>query len=356
MKKVLENGSIQSAVPVQPVWPKEPRGRMRVLLRQELAAGALGLSTGLEYDPGIYSAPSEVLALAKVAGSAGGRYISHIRSEDRDFWSALEEVITIGRVHHMPVQVSHIKLGMRDLWGRADSVVRVLNRAGKPSIKVANEYLKTQKDLTTDFNLKFLFEALTEADSHIFDLFLENKDKIAAAEKSMTVDARIEKACGRTVKKAIEFRSLDLLKEAQKKMERALPARAEKWSTEAEMRFFGATNDLDGYLEACKDCQKKEAKGDASKLYNLAKELVDHFPKEPKALKQAEKWSKMAAENGGLFEYWMQYAQLLKLNGKPKDARSATLKAKKLADEKKDASLINQAESFLNLLDEESKS
>ena len=60
-------------------------------------AGALGLSTGLEYDPGIYSAPEEVLALAKVAADAGGRYISHIRSEDRWFWDALDELIAIGR-------------------------------------------------------------------------------------------------------------------------------------------------------------------------------------------------------------------------------------------------------------------
>src|SRR5690606_4702603 len=61
---------------------------MARLLEQELAAGALGLSTGLEYDPGIYSDPSEVLALARVAAAAGGRYISHVRSEDRWFEQA----------------------------------------------------------------------------------------------------------------------------------------------------------------------------------------------------------------------------------------------------------------------------
>ena len=50
------------------------------------------LSTGLEYDPGIYSAPSEVLALARVAAGYKGRYISHMRSEDRYFWKALDEI------------------------------------------------------------------------------------------------------------------------------------------------------------------------------------------------------------------------------------------------------------------------
>lgn len=110
--------------------------RMKARVRAEMDAGALGLSTGLEYDPGIYSSPAEVLALAKVAGDMGGRYISHIRSEDRDFWPALEEVITIGRENHMPVQVSHIKLGMRDLWGQADKVIARLDQARAAGVNV----------------------------------------------------------------------------------------------------------------------------------------------------------------------------------------------------------------------------
>jgi len=124
--------------------------RMEALVRTDMRAGALGLSSGLEYDPGIYSSPSEVLALAKVAASAGGRYISHIRSEDRDFWPALDELITIGRVLRVPVQVSHIKLGMLDLWGQADSVVAVLDRARASGVNVTADiypYLYWQSNL-----------------------------------------------------------------------------------------------------------------------------------------------------------------------------------------------------------------
>lgn len=110
--------------------------RMKEALAKELASGALGLSTGLEYDPGIYSSREEVLALAKVAADAGGRYISHVRSEDRDFWLAIEELISIGRHSRMPVQISHIKLGMIDLWGQADSLVRVLDRARASGVNV----------------------------------------------------------------------------------------------------------------------------------------------------------------------------------------------------------------------------
>jgi len=110
--------------------------RMQALLRIEMDAGALGLSTGLEYDPGIYSTPEEVLALAKVAANAGGRYASHIRSEDRGFWDALDELIAIGRQHRMPVHVSHIKLGMHDLWGQAVKLVGVLDRARAEGVQL----------------------------------------------------------------------------------------------------------------------------------------------------------------------------------------------------------------------------
>lgn len=109
---------------------------MAKILEGELGAGALGLSTGLEYDPGIYSDFSEVVALAKVAARAGGRYASHIRSEDRDFWSALDEAIAVGREAGLPVQVSHLKLSMVSLLGRADSVIRVLDRARQDGVAV----------------------------------------------------------------------------------------------------------------------------------------------------------------------------------------------------------------------------
>jgi N-acyl-D-amino-acid deacylase len=102
---------------------------MRSRLAEDMKAGALGLSTGLEYDPGIYSAPSEVLDLAKEAAAWGGRYISHIRSEDRNLWKALDEVVTIGRENKMPVQVSHAKLAMTDWWGQADRFLAVLDKA-----------------------------------------------------------------------------------------------------------------------------------------------------------------------------------------------------------------------------------
>lgn len=114
----------------------EEVARMRDLLIEEMAAGALGLATGLEYDPGIYSARDEVLTLARAIAPLGGRYISHIRSEDRDFWQALDELLVIGRDARIPVQVSHMKLAMRALWGQGDRLVATLDSARRLGIQV----------------------------------------------------------------------------------------------------------------------------------------------------------------------------------------------------------------------------
>lgn len=105
-------------------------------LETDMRAGSFGLGTGLEYDPGIYSELDEVLQLATLAGQNGGRYTSHIRSEDRYFWEAIDEVLTIGREAKLPVHISHAKLAMRRLWGQTDRLLTTLNTARRQGIDV----------------------------------------------------------------------------------------------------------------------------------------------------------------------------------------------------------------------------
>ena len=114
----------------------EELAKMREMLKAEMQAGAFGMSTGLEYDPGIYSKPDEVIALAKDVAAMGGRYMSHIRSEDRHFWNAIDEVITIGREAKLPVHVSHVKLAMRNLWGQSAKLLQTMDRARKDGVQL----------------------------------------------------------------------------------------------------------------------------------------------------------------------------------------------------------------------------
>ena len=127
---------------------------MKTLLRHEMAAGALGLSTGLEYEEAHSASREEVLALAQVAADSGGRYISHVRSEDRGFWPAIDELLEIGRVTGMPVQLSHAKIAMRRLWGQADLLLAKLDSARAKGTKVTLDvypYLYWQSTLRVLF-------------------------------------------------------------------------------------------------------------------------------------------------------------------------------------------------------------
>jgi N-acyl-D-amino-acid deacylase len=128
--------------------------KMRKLVEAEMQAGALGLSTGLEYDPGIYSAPEEIVELARVAQRYNGRYISHVRSEDVYFWKAIDEIVNIGREAKIPVEVTHMKLAMKDWWGQSAKLLGILNAARADGIDVTADvypYDAWHSDLTVLF-------------------------------------------------------------------------------------------------------------------------------------------------------------------------------------------------------------
>lgn len=127
---------------------------MRMLLEKDLEAGALGMSTGLEYDPGIYATTDEIVELARVVASHGGRYVSHIRSEDRRFWEAVDETLAIGRQARVPVRISHLKLAMRSSHGQTDRLLERLNQARAEGIEVTADiypYTYWQSTLTVMF-------------------------------------------------------------------------------------------------------------------------------------------------------------------------------------------------------------
>ncbi|MGB0623313.1 MAG: N-acyl-D-amino-acid deacylase family protein [Luminiphilus sp.] len=181
---------------------------MSALLEQELAAGAVGLSTGLEYEPGIHSEMREVVQLAQLTADAGGRYISHIRSEDRWFDDALEEIIEIGRLTGMPVQISHLKLAMASQWGRAPWIIQRLNAAREEGIDLTADIypytywqshmmvLLPDRDPTDLAAIDFVMAELAPPDGIIFTHFPAEPDyvgmtltEIAAARKQRPAEA-----------------------------------------------------------------------------------------------------------------------------------------------------------------------
>ena len=68
---------------------------MKKLLAQAMEDGAVGMSTGLIYAPGVFADTDELVELCSVLKSYGGIYASHIRSENAGWLESVEEVIEI---------------------------------------------------------------------------------------------------------------------------------------------------------------------------------------------------------------------------------------------------------------------
>ncbi|MEO1262179.1 MAG: thioredoxin family protein [Bacteroidota bacterium] len=209
--------------------------------------------------------------------------------------------------------------------------VASLNKSNKPSLKVSNEYLRTQKDLTTEFNLRFIHEAAVEADSRIFNLLIEHQTAIGQLVGLPALQERILLACENTANKAIEFEFEELLMEAKAKMQKNYPAKAGAFAANADMRYYKKMNNAEKYGKACADYATHVANGDATKLDQLAKDLAMNFSEHEACMKMAEKFSKTAASKSKDYSHHLNYAIILDKNGKTKQAKKAAKSALQLA-------------------------
>ncbi|MDX1940888.1 MAG: thioredoxin family protein [Saprospiraceae bacterium] len=228
--------------------------------------------------------------------------------------------------------------------------IRALNKAGKPSLKISNDYLRSQKDLTTEFNLNFILEASTEADSKIFDWLIEYRNQIAKLNSVDEVNQRIWDACLATAQKAIEFGSEDLVKEAISKLKKHYPERAAAFESQTWMAFYLQTNDTDKYIKAAKSYAKKDIYDDAKELQTLTTTLVKRFNDNKNAMSLAEDLAKRASDIGQASLYHLIYADVLYRNGKKSQALEMARKAMDLAKNEGEPA-IRMAESVIQKLE-----
>ena len=130
--------------------------RMRALVKEALQQGAVGMSAGLEYDPGRWSTTEEVVELAKELPAFNGIYISHERSEGSDpLWyvpsqdgpsavtllDAVRETIEIGEKSGARVVASHLKAKGEHYWGSSAAAISLIQRARDRGVDVwADQY------------------------------------------------------------------------------------------------------------------------------------------------------------------------------------------------------------------------
>jgi N-acyl-D-aspartate/D-glutamate deacylase/CubicO group peptidase (beta-lactamase class C family) len=142
-RRVMGNDFRRTATPAE-------ISKMEALVDEEMRGGAIGLSSGLEYEVGSYASTEEVVSMARVAAKHGGFYISHIRDEADKTLDAVREALAVGEKARIPVQITHIKLGTVGVWGKAAEVISIIEAARKRGVDVTADvypYLAWQSNL-----------------------------------------------------------------------------------------------------------------------------------------------------------------------------------------------------------------
>jgi N-acyl-D-aspartate/D-glutamate deacylase len=113
---------------------------MKALVERGMKDGAVGLSSGLEYDPGFYATTDELTALATAIKPYGGIYSSHVRDEENEYIAAWTEAIEVGRRAGVAVEISHMKLASKPVWGRAKEGLALLDAARREGLTVMGDW------------------------------------------------------------------------------------------------------------------------------------------------------------------------------------------------------------------------
>src|SRR5512132_2252399 len=110
--------------------------QMRGLVRREMEAGALGITTALIYPPAFFARTDELIELCKVAAKYKGKYTAHMRSEGNQLIEAVQETIRISREAGLPAEIYHLKASGEANWPKMDQVIKMIGDARSKGVKI----------------------------------------------------------------------------------------------------------------------------------------------------------------------------------------------------------------------------
>jgi len=117
---------------------------MRRVVAREMAGGALGIATALEYAPAYYADTQELIELCTVAARFRGKYISHMRSEGDRLLEAIDELVSISRQAQIPAEIYHFKAAGQSNWHKMDDAIARVEAARRTGLAItANMYVYT---------------------------------------------------------------------------------------------------------------------------------------------------------------------------------------------------------------------
>ncbi len=127
----------------------EEMAKMKGLVDRAMRDGAVGLSTGLIYLPGVFAKTDEIVELAKAVTPYGGIYASHMRYENTRIKDALDEVFRVAREAGLRAEVSHIKLSGENSWGKAQEILDYIDAARASGLDITQDQYAYTASSTT---------------------------------------------------------------------------------------------------------------------------------------------------------------------------------------------------------------
>lgn len=109
---------------------------MRLLVRQAMQEGAMGVNSPLIYAPAFFAKTDELTALCKEAAKYHGMYISHLRSEGDKLDESVEELLTIAKEANIPAEIYHLKAAGKGNWGKMDGVIKRVAKARAAGLRI----------------------------------------------------------------------------------------------------------------------------------------------------------------------------------------------------------------------------
>ena len=109
---------------------------MKLMVKQAMEEGAMGVGSSLIYAPAFYSSTEELIELCKVAAKYDGMYISHMRSEGSRLLESLGELIQIADKAGIRAEIYHLKQSGKENWSKFDDFVAKVDSANAAGLHI----------------------------------------------------------------------------------------------------------------------------------------------------------------------------------------------------------------------------
>ena len=115
---------------------KQELDSMKLLVRQAMEEGAMGIGSSLIYAPAFYASTDELIEICKVASEYGGIYTSHLRSEGNRFLESVDEFLKIASEANIDSEIYHLKAGGKENHYKLDLVVKKIDSARAAGLNI----------------------------------------------------------------------------------------------------------------------------------------------------------------------------------------------------------------------------